>query len=303
METKLTSGSFYGRTLAIREGGGFLFAHSRYASKERIPPHTHENPFFYFVLQGVCREVYGNKQVRTGVPSTLVFHPAEEQHSNDWQEQGGGQCFHIEISPERLTRLREHQPLVALERPHEFHAGLPVSLAHRLYQEFQTGDDLSALVMEGLALELLAETSRLYLVTDHRRHVSSGERKTLLLSSGPPPAPPRWLRAAEDVLRARFAQPLSLEEIAHAAGVHSAHLSRVFRAHHQCTIGEYIRQLRVEFACRELSATDTPLAEIALAAGFTDQSHFTRTFKRLMRLTPAEYRRRSCLRSDFPVSS
>jgi hypothetical protein len=62
--------------------------------------------------------------------------------------------------------------------------------------------------------------------------------------------------------------------------------------HGGCSVGDYVRQLRVEDACRRLATLDAPIVEIALAAGFTDQSHFTRTFQRLRGLTPAEFRRR-----------
>lgn len=52
-----------------------------------------------------------------------------------------------------------------------------------------------------------------------------------------------------------------------------------------------VGRLRVEFACEELSRPDTPLIRIALAAGFYDQGHFCRTFKRLTGITPTAYRR------------
>jgi AraC family transcriptional regulator len=51
-----------------------------------------------------------------------------------------------------------------------------------------------------------------------------------------------------------------------------------------------VRQLRIEYACHELAASDTPIVQIALAAGFCDQSHFTRTFKRLIGVAPSQYR-------------
>jgi AraC family transcriptional regulator len=74
-------------------------------------------------------------------------------------------------------------------------------------------------------------------------------------------------------------------------GVHPAHLARVFRQQYGCTLGDYVRRLRVEFACRRMTTGDTPLVEIALAAGFADQSHFTKTFKSLVGITPAEFQR------------
>ena len=55
--------------------------------------------------------------------------------------------------------------------------------------------------------------------------------------------------------------------------------------------GRLPAQVRVEFACRHLATSDLALIEIALLAGFAYQSHFTRTFRRLMRMTPGQFRR------------
>jgi AraC family transcriptional regulator len=53
-----------------------------------------------------------------------------------------------------------------------------------------------------------------------------------------------------------------------------------------------VRALRVDFACRELARRDQPLAEIALAAGFADQSHLARCLRKRTGMTPAAFRRR-----------
>jgi AraC family transcriptional regulator len=53
---------------------------------------------------------------------------------------------------------------------------------------------------------------------------------------------------------------------------------------------QYLRRLRLEWAAERLRKPDDPLAEIASAAGFADQSHFTRRFKRLFGVTPAVFR-------------
>jgi AraC family transcriptional regulator len=78
--------------------------------------------------------------------------------------------------------------------------------------------------------------------------------------------------------------------LASAVGVHPVHLARSFREAHGASVGEYLRRLRVEFAQREVLRTDAPLSEIALSAGFCDQSHFGRTFKRHTGVTPAQAR-------------
>jgi AraC family transcriptional regulator len=66
---------------------------------------------------------------------------------------------------------------------------------------------------------------------------------------------------------------------------------RLFRAHRNCSPGEYLRQLRIAHAARELARSARSIADIAVEAGFYDQSHFTNAFKRQLGVTPAEYRR------------
>lgn len=128
--------------------------------------------------------------------------------------------------------------------------------------------------MEGLALEILAEASR------------DGSRASERM-------PPPWLLLARDLLHDRFAENPLIDEIATEVGVHPVHLARVFRRQYACTPGEYLRRLRIEFACQRLLSSDSALIDIALSAGFSDQSHFTRTFRQQMRMTPGEFRRHS----------
>src|SRR5207245_7067510 len=132
-------------------------------------------------------------------------------------------------------------------------------------------DAASPRAIEGLALEILAEATR---------------RATPPSSRQPP-----WLEQACNLLRDRFRDNVSLTALASVVGVHPVYLASTFRRHYHCTIGEFLRRLRIEFACRQMAATNTPLAEIAGAAGFADQSHFCRTFKRQTGLTPAAYRK------------
>jgi len=152
-----------------------------------------------------------------------------------------------------------------------FHGGLSVWLATRLYKEFQLTDEASSLAIEGLALEVIAELSR--------HHVKTPGRK-----------PPNSVEQTRELLHSHFSESLTLDGIARSVGTHPVHLARMFRRYHHCTIGEYLRKLRIEFACREISATDSPLALIASRIGFYDQSHFSRTFKRMIGITPGQYR-------------
>lgn len=132
-------------------------------------------------------------------------------------------------------------------------------------------DSASSLIIEGLTLEIMAGAARY--------SAKQGEQKI-----------PYWLKQARDLIHARFNENLTLDRIASEVGVHPVHMATVFRQKYQSTVGEYIRRLRIEYACLELAQGKTPLGTIALDAGFANQAHFSKTFKRLTGFTPASYR-------------
>jgi AraC family transcriptional regulator len=143
-------------------------------------------------------------------------------------------------------------------------------LAMNLYKEFKTIDDASSLAIEGLALEMTAWAMR------YRMPFRAQA--------------PRWLEPVKEILHEKFGDPLTISWIAEEVGVHPVYLGSAFRRYCGCGVGDYIRQLRVGYASRELTNSDSSLVEIGQASGFADQSHFSRTFKRLMGMTPARYR-------------
>jgi len=81
--------------------------------------------------------------------------------------------------------------------------------------------------------------------------------------------------------------------IAASAGVHPVSLARTYRRHRRRTIGERIRELRVERACRLLATTEDPIAEVAQTCGFADQSHLARLMRRRLGVSPSGYRARA----------
>lgn len=111
---------------------------------------------------------------------------------------------------------------------------------------------------------------------------------------------PQWLERVRKILEQRFAEPYKLSEIAAEAGVHPVHLAREFRKYYGYSVGEYLRRVRIEYACRELMDSNVAVTNIAFAAGFADQSHFSRTFKRLCGTTPGRYRASVIRKSAAP---
>ncbi len=250
---------------------GFNLTESLYQPKLRMLRHTHESASFSLVLQGAYTEMYEQKS-RFCKPSTIVIHPPQESHSVDFAD-AKARILNIKISRQRYHQICEHSKV--LNYPKSLLNNETVYLINRLHREFSRKDEVSSLAIEGLILEILAEVSR----------KQSSEKKS-------PNKTSHWIKEVDDFLQSNFAESLTLEEIAKIADVHSVHLSRVFREKYGCTIGEYIRKLRIEFACRQIKK-DTPMSEIALSAGFADQSHFTRIFKSQLGITPTEFRKKS----------
>lgn len=267
MHQRLSSGCFYGETLRRYESAGLTLTESVYLPGTRLPKHSHTNSYFCLTLRGAYREVYGSRQ-RGCNPSTLVFHPADEIHANEFLDKGG-HLFRLELPAAWAERVNSHSS--ALRNAADFNGGPLVSMVTKLYSECYQPDSVSPLVIEGLALEIIGELSR---------------RQTFKTKAGPP----RWVNQAREFLHEHFAEKLNPTAISLLLDVHPVHLARGFRHAHGCTMGEYLRQLRIEIGSRYLASSDTPIAEISTLVGFADQSHFSRNFKRLTRMTPAQYR-------------
>jgi AraC family transcriptional regulator len=267
MPRPLPPESFHGKKLRSFEVNGIRVSEWSFAPRIYLPWHTHESAYFNVMLEGTYIKTEVSRSWILS-PFTLTFHPAGERHADRFYE-AGGRVFDLEFDEVWLKRASESGHV--LDQPIQFTGGLPVWLGYRLSDELRRADGASPLAMEGLALEILGEVSR-----------------TPVPSLETPP--PRWLEQVRELLHAQFAENLAIKEIATRVGVHPVHLARAFRTYHRCTIGEYVRHLRVEYARREIFRSDTPLAQIALDAGFVDQSHLTRTFKRLTGMTPARFR-------------
>lgn len=262
----MASVPFYGRILREAATARFRLTERIYAPGLQVPSHTHAEAFLGITLDGHYTQQYGHKTQAFQL-WTVCFSPSGEVHSSSYSTTGA-RALYVEIAIEELQWIREFHPIE--EGPVGFDGGKPAWFAAHLYHEFCHSDELSPLVLEGLVLQLLAEILRPREVSNHR---------------------PEWLRRAHEVIRARFAEPLTLVKIAGTVSVHPVHLAKEYRRHYGCTVGEQIRRLRMEHACWQMAETSGSLVEIALACGFSDQSHFTVSFRNSTGMTPSEYRR------------
>jgi AraC-like DNA-binding protein len=106
------------------------------------------------------------------------------------------------------------------------------------------------------------------------------------------------VESALSFVRDNLARPLSLRELARAAGVAPAHLSRLFRVHVGTTPMSYVWGRRVDAGVELLTGTGLPVGTIAERCGFQTSFHFARRVRRATGATPTEVRRRAWARQS-----
>ena len=242
------------------EVNGFTLSELRFPDRYVQAPFEPESPYLAVVLEGELVKSFSRRAIELE-PACALTMPVGETHGARFGACGarilivrprsaGEGCF------DRLVELRGREL---------------TWLAWRLAGELRAADEAAPLAAEGFALELLAATTR--------------EVRT----DPAPSRPPRWLRAAEELLRARLGDRIGLGELAETVGVHPTYLARAFRA--LTGLGGRVRPpLAPGLGGEELSEGTMTVAEIATGSGFADQSHFTRIFKRHVGTTPARYR-------------
>jgi AraC family transcriptional regulator len=259
----LGRGEFFGRVVTAVQWEPFRMSETRYARGALLPWHRHEESYLTFVLSGGYRE-RSARRTQSCAARSVVLHPPGDTHEDDFAEHAT-RCLNVVLMPSFTARLGG--AVVPLDRGDVAVGPQVASIGARLASELRRSDDASPLIVEGLLLELFGTLVR----------SGDGARSS-------------WVAEAEAILARRFAEKLSLARLAEEVGVHPVHLARTFRRHYGASVGEYVRALRLQWA-RDAIADGGTLAEIAMQAGFADQSHFTKAFARTFGVAPGEYRR------------
>ncbi|GEN77914.1 helix-turn-helix transcriptional regulator [Chryseobacterium hagamense] len=263
---QLQKGRFYGETHFKREVRSLTLTDTVY-THDVVDWHYHETPYFTFLLQGGLIE--GNKKERKGFTAgTVLFHHWDERHYNE-KPTATARGFHLEMDS---GFLEAHDlSLKNLRGTHDLRNPLLKILFYRLLAESKSEDPLSEMVIESSVLEIFSVLNNDFMADE----------------KGTPP----WVSRAREFLNDHGAAPLSLNETARLLNIHPVHLSRSFKKYFHCTLGEYVRRTRIEKALPEMLNGHRSLTAIACDCGFTDQSHFIRTFKAYLGMNPSSFKK------------
>ena len=249
------------------EYGSFLLTDAFFPAAHTLENHFHDRTVVGITLAGTWDSILGRTRL-PNAPGMLHVEPAGECHVNRFGSEGA-HVLVIQPNPaeEALLSFRS-----LLETGLQVRVGWTgIQLGRRLLEELSQPDELTALAIANLFLDLLVLASR-------ATKIHNG------------PAPP-WLSRSVEYLHARFLDRPSLRELGMVAGVSPEHFTREFRRVFRMTVTEYVRRLRLDWASERLRLDSDSIAAIAAAAGFADQSHFTRQFRRQFGVTPAGFRR------------
>ena len=215
-----------------------------------------------------------------GVDEVIVT-PAGMRVSFEWKTRSS--VIIVRLDPHALERFAETEAGVLLtdtqlrETPH-FHDPELVATGSAM-KDALTRDDVGRNA-------LFSALARVFLVQLIRRY---GEKRATFPAGGALAA--NAYGRVLDLITERFAEALTVEDLAAAASMSTSHFARQFRDAVGQTPMAFVTQYRIDMAKEQLKDANRPITTIALACGFADQPHFSRTFKRVVGLTPKAFRR------------
>ena len=248
-------------------------------TRQRFAPHAHDEYVFGVVETGAARTSFRGREDVHAVGSVITIAPGEVHTGAPATDDGWS--YRTLYPSESLVRF------IAREATgRDFAPRFEGSYVHdpRLADRFRAvhivlESDADSMRKECALLESLGE-----LVLEH------GSTPELPAAKLPAPRSMAALRRVRDLLQSEYARTVTIGELAREAGLSSFHLIRVFGASFGLPPYKYLELVRIQQA-RRLIQHGYPLTQVVHATGFSDQSHLTRYFKRIVGVTPGNYAR------------
>jgi AraC family transcriptional regulator len=263
---ELATGQTLGQTSRRYRAEGFEFVLSHYHPFAKLPRHEHADSYVCVNLSSAFVEVSNTDSGDTVPRFAAVTHPAGEAHENHFDARGG-MCLSIfrDASRSQSWRLITNDHDVSTN---EDTRAVGVAFLNNM-QHYDQFEDCAALSFSELTLQLI-------------RTLSNAPARGRLNFAG--------IWRALDAVNQDPLRAWTTDELAAVAQLHPTHLARQVRKITGQTFGEHVRRRRTLSALALLKKRDGSVADIAQRCGFADQSHLTRTLRRLTGLTPSNVR-------------
>jgi AraC-like DNA-binding protein len=240
-----------------------------YFSGHGYAPHRHDTYAIGRTLSGVQRFHYRDGKQHSLPGGTMVLHP-DEIHDGEAGTTEGFQYRMLYIDPALIQKILGGKPLPFIPGG--------ISSDPRLFAA--TGPLLKA---PEEAIDILEEEDALYDLAQTLA-VAGGQRFRRCLVDY------HSAERAREYIQTEFSQAITLDTLSAVSGKDRWSLSRDFRALYGTSPYRYVTMRRLVY-CRHLIQAGRSLAEAALEAGFSDQSHMTRQFIKTMGISPGRWQR------------
>jgi AraC family transcriptional regulator len=243
---------------ARRAAGAYAVNRCSYLSSCALGTHAHAEDRIVLTLSGAFDSRYGRRTL-TLDERHAIYRPAQIEHRDAYPRASVCLCIRLPASeyPCSDTFVFGDDELPGITR--------------RLNAELDATDASSELVIESLSAQISGR-----LLSSRERGASSR----------------KWLRQVRDRIEDEYALPPTLAAIAAGVDREPSYVANAFKRTYGKSVGEHLRDVRLWRTRRLVEDRSISLADLAQRAGFADQSHFTRLFKRRFGMTPTEYRRR-----------
>lgn len=264
---RFSPGQFLGDRQLRRCVAGIELADMRpTVPSHEVQAHTHDEAHLLVLHAGAyLSSARGMPDVC--VEPVVILNPPGTHHRDCFHSLEGARFLTLSLSAtlwngacEAIAMSTQALRLSALALPTAYHA----------WHAAHDPDAASALAIEADVHDLIA----------HSSGADAGMREA---SAG-------WLSRAHERLCDDAGNVPGIAVLAHEAGLHPVYFARAFRRAFGCSPGDYLRRRRVELAISAVCDGRQPLAEIALACGYVDQSHMTHALRRNIGMTPSALR-------------
>jgi AraC-like DNA-binding protein len=261
---ELKKGEYFGKHFHKLQLDNFLITDTEY-THSKVDWHSHENPYFTYLLQGKLLEA-NKKETYYLSPGSLLFHNWQDEHYNI-KPPDFTRGFHIELDSKWFQKYDfkafNFQGSIHLENP------LVKEIMNKVFLESKDVNNMSQITINSLLVNLFSTLK------------NDSIKSSLII--------PKWVHELTEILHYQSETCTSLSHLSDLLNIHPVHLSRQFPKYFKTTIGNYIRKQKINKAITLILSKKHSMTEVCYECGFYDQSHFITHFKKIYGNTPLQF--------------
>lgn len=243
---------------------GLAVVETEYQNKVYEGWHSHNNAHITLFLNGGTTEKRKSFSETVG-PGSLLFYHSDELHLNQ-NTLFPSRNINVEIEENLLKELEINESVIEKSVQN---VALTKFLILKIFKETQTADSFSNDTIRMLFSQLL----------NSNNHLERFEKS------------PFWVKSLNELLNDCWNENPNLQDLAQVLHLNPITISKHFPKYFGCTLGEYMRRIKINRSLSLIQSSSENLTEIALQCGFSDQSHFIRTFKNQTGFLPKQFQK------------